>query len=126
MPALQTRNRRQKAVYWAANSNDKFGEVKVDAAIEIKVRWEKDHNEVLDPKGASIVTEATVVVDREIIIGSILWLGALADLPALVADYEDLKQAIVYNETPDIKNIARKTRRTVKLMKYSNQLPALA
>lgn len=121
MPPLETSDRKQKAVLWAANGFDNHGDVKVDAAAEIDVRWEEGQKEALDSLGNRIAIEATVVVDREIIIGSIMWLGEKADLATPPVN---LKQVAIYSRTPDLKN--RKIRRVVLLRKYSNELPELA
>lgn len=121
MPALELSGRHQKAVLWAANGYDDYGQPEVDAAIEITVRWETGLREAIGPQGGPIAFDGLAVVDREIAVGSIMWLGALAALPSPATD---LKQVVDYTETPDIK--ARAIRRTVKLAKYSDTLPDLA
>ncbi len=118
---LTTRQRRQKATLWTKNGDDDYGGAKVNAKVEIKVRWEEKRSEAVDKDGNTIAIDATVVVDQEIAVGSIMWLGALAD----VADPPvNLKEVVVYNETPDLKSRGI-PRRTVGLVKYSNQLPSL-
>lgn len=120
MVAPEVADRKQKAVLWAATGHDNFGRVTIAAKTEIRVRWVEKQQEGLNDKGEKIAIDATVVVNREIAVGSIMWKGALDD----VADPPvGLKQVIAYNETPDIKN--RKVRRTVLLMRYSDQLPAV-
>lgn len=111
----------QKAVLWTFAGYDGHGDVKVNAAAEIDVRWEERRRETLDANGNSIAIDATVVLGQEIAVGSILWLGALADVATPPVN---LKQVVVYNSTPDVK--AREFRRTVGLVKYSNELPTLA
>ena len=122
MPTLETDCLNQKAVYWAKNSKpDDFGEVTVDAGIEIKVRWEVGNQEVADPQGRTIGIESLVVVDRDISVGSILWLGTIADIANPPVD---LRQVVIFNSIPDDKG--RNFRRTVGVIRYSNSLPALA
>lgn len=121
MPHPGSSSRFQKAVLWAANGTDRNGEVKVDAAIEIMVRWETKQGELLNPQGNTILFEEMAVVGRSILIGSIMWLGALADV---ATPPTNLRQVIDFTETPDVKN--RHQRRTVKMIKYSNELPTLA
>ncbi len=121
MPPLETSSRRQQAVLWTANGTDNYGELKVDASIQIEVRWETGQKEALDPQGNTVALDSTVIVDRVIPIGSIMWLGEkkdLADPPV------GLRQVIDYSEVPDVKG--REFRRVVSLMKHSDELPALA
>lgn len=121
MPALEKLFRHQKAVLWEASGKDDYGEVTVDAAAEITVRWAERRREGVDPQGNTIAIDATAVVDREIAVGSIMWLGALVDLPTPLTD---LNQVVNYNSIPDIKG--REFYRTVSLIKYGNTLPVLA
>ena len=121
MPSQETTSRHQKAVYWEANGFDDNGEPKVDAAVELDVRWEERKTETLDPRGNTIAADATVIVDQDIVVGSIVWPGALED----VADPPvDLWTVIDFSKIPDIKG--RAYRRFALLMRYSNELPELA
>lgn len=119
--SLETTARHQKAVLWAFNSYDNYGDVKVDAAVQITVRWRTGQKEALDADGNTIALDSTVVVDQVIAVGSIMWLGALKDLPDTPTN---LRQVVDYKGIPDIKG--RNFRRVVSLMKYSNELPTLA
>ncbi len=119
--SLESTSRHQKAVLWAANGVDDYGEPKVDAAVEITVRWEEGLQEAVDPNGNTIAVDAVVVVDQAIVVGSIMWLGEKEDLATPPVD---LKQVVSFNKIPDIKG--RNFRRTVGLIRYSNELPALA
>lgn len=121
MPHQETTSRHQKAVLWAASGFDDNGKVKVAAAVEINVRREEKRTETLDPTGNTIAADATVVVNQDIVVGSIMWLGELED----VADPPvNLWAVIDFNKIPDIKG--RAYRRTVMLMRHSNELPELA
>ena len=114
--------RYQKAVYWEANGYDNYGQPKVDAAVELDVRWEDIYEEALDSQGNTIALDAMVVVDREVPVGSIFWKGALEDYEALSSP-SGYKQAMYYGDIPDIKG--EYTRQTVKLMRFSDELPDL-
>ncbi len=118
---IEVANMNQKAVLYAANGYDDYGEPKVAAAVEIDVRWLTGRRESIDAQGNTIALDSQAVVDRNIPIGSALWLGALADIPSPVTD---LQTVIDYQETPDIK--ARNFRRTITLAKLSDELPGLA
>lgn len=115
--------RYQKAVYWAAVGYDDYGQRTVSSPIELSVRWEDIYEEALDPQGNSIILDAMVVTDREIPMGSIFWKGALAAYNAS-ASPSGFKQVMYYGNIPDIK--AQHTRRTVKLMRFSDTLPDIA
>ncbi len=121
MPAPELADRKQKAVLWAASGVGDYGEHKVTAATQLNVRWEEKRREAVGALGNSIAIDATVVVDREVAVGSIMWLGKKDDLATPPVD---LKEVVDYQEIPDVKN--RKRRRVVLLVRYSNELPTLA
>jgi len=100
---------------------DDEGQVTINAAVELDVRWEEGRKETLDPKGNVIAIDATVVVDRDIVVGSIMWEGALADVASPPVD---LYQVVTRSKVPNVKG--RKFRRTVGLMRYSDSLPTIA
>lgn len=120
MPALEVSDLKQKAVLWANNGLDDYGQPKVSAPVEINVRWvwSKELNETPTESGEVIVGE--VAVDRVIEAESILWLGTLASLPATKTD---LCKVVGYRETPDVKG--RNPRRSVTIVKFNDTLPAI-
>lgn len=118
MPPIETAGRHQKAVLWRADGFDAYGNVLLLDAHEIDVRWEEGRKEAVSPDGSPVAIDAYVVVDREVPIGSVLWLGALADLPSPPTN---LKRVEFYLDVPDIKG--RISHKTLALMKYSDDLP---
>lgn len=125
MPAQETTHRFQKAVLWTAvttgvKSSD-YGEHKVNAKIQILVRWEERRREAIDPNGNTIAVDIVAVVNQDIPVGSIMWLG---DIDDVAIPPVDLKEVVTFNKIPDIKG--RNYRRTVGLIRYSNELPTLA
>lgn len=122
MPPLETACRFQDAVVQLAGTGvtdfDDDGATQVAAAIGIKVRWEDVKREVLDAHGNNVSIDASVVVDREILPGSVMWLGVLGSYVATVTKY----RVVQYNETPDLKG--RNKRRTVALMKLGDTAPS--
>jgi len=120
MPSIETTNLNQYAVLWEAGSLDDYGELKVSSPVEIPCRWEYKQEEVSDPLSGTTVSEATVYVNQSIGIGSILWEGALADLPVTPTN---LKRVAAVGRIPDVKG--KKTRRFVRLVTYSNTLPTV-
>lgn len=123
MPRLQARRRHQKALLWAASATDvsDAGARKVSAAIEIDVRWEDVQTEITDSQGNVISVVAKVIVDQDVTIGSIMWLGThetVADPPV------DLKKVVAFSNIPDVKG--RSFRKKVMLARFSNTLPTIA
>lgn len=123
MPAPEVSFLRQKAVLLPATGTDDYGRKSVGTAVEIDCRWINKRSEVLAPNGQTIAVDATVIVKREIPIGSVLWLGRLADWAGTGFGEDDgtLMESVSYNETPDLK--ARVTRRTVGLIRRADALP---
>lgn len=121
---MEDRDLHQKAVLWTATGKDDYGQVTVDAAYasgaEVSVRWEEGRRESLDANGNRIGIDGRVAVDREIAVGSILWLGAKDDLPDAAVD---LRQVVNYKTIPDVKN--RASRRTVEVIRFGNTFPAV-
>ena len=118
MPSPETSHLNQKALLWAASGFDDYGASTVGSVpTEIDVRWEWGKKEGINNQGDPIAWEATVVVDQEIAIGSVMWKGKRADYSTT-----ETKMTVVdYREVPDIKG--RRFRRIVHLARLSNTLP---
>jgi len=121
MPHLETLSRRQKAVLWEYDSVDSHGRPLLKAAREITVRWDRTQHEGTDPLGNTITLDCALVVNEDIPVNSVMWLGALADLPGTPTE---LKKVALAGKVPDIKG--RQYYRTVSLVRYSDTLPDLA
>ncbi len=118
MPAT---DRNQTAIYLPMNGYGDDGQptFNVLAWQEIKVRW--IDTDVLVPRPTSELTKiiAMVTVGIDVTIGSLMWLGSLADAAdAYVADGQllDVCEVVSFKKTPDIK--ARTFFRRVGLQKY--------
>lgn len=123
MPSHVLRNRFQSAVYWKSTGFDTHGEPTITSAVELCVRWEEVNTEVIDANGNSVGVDAVVVVDREIPDGSILWLGAIQDLPGTgETPTSNIYTVVKYSSIPDIKG--RNYRRLVYLRRRNDELPA--
>jgi len=124
MPPLETCGRHQKVVYWAASGNyDVNGEPIVIDPVQLVVRWELREEEVLDSKGNTVLVEGNFVTDQDIIKGSVLWLGALADLPGTGSDITDFKRIVAFSKIPGLK--ARQFRRKAFFVFYSDEMPTV-
>ncbi len=120
MPSIEGQGRYQSAILWEASGYDNNGMPTVLAPEGILVRWDIASSGMQAPNTNSIKQTIEVVVNREIPIGSIMWKGTAADLPAAP---EDLMKVVGYRETPCIKG--RKFQRTVTLELYGNTLPTI-
>lgn len=113
-----TAHRHQSAVLWRYGGTNDEGQVVVYDPIQLTVRWDETRQDVLNPLSGQMVTKvANVVVDQEIALGSILWLGLLAD----IGSASDFRQVIEYRETPNWNKTL--IRRVVGLMRFGNSLP---
>jgi len=116
----ETAGRKQKATLWAVAGRDREGRPTVSAGVEILVRWEKATEEIISDEALSLVASDVLMTDQEIAEGSIIWKGALADVPDPPTD---LREVISNEEIPDVKG--RSYQRTVVLGKYANALPTI-
>lgn len=116
----------QKAVLWPARSYDAYGQVLRGGPEELEVRWVRGAFEETDPQGNTIAFEGTVVVDQEVPVGSLLWLGDVGDWYGTGSEGDDTEvlQVVRRRTTPDLK--ARATRRTLGLMRWSDTLASPA
>ena len=123
MPAFEVMDLIHTAVYWEAVGIDAYNNptILAEVGVEIPCRWNADSREVVNPKGAVVTTDGLVIVNQDIAIGSILWLGELADLPDPLTD---LVQVIKFNTGDDLKG--RHQRRSVDIMKYTDTLPTVS
>lgn len=71
---------KQKAVYWHHSGDDASGQPLYDDPVELDCRWEDIHELYLDMNGNDQVTNAKVIVDRDLVVQGQLWLGSLEDL----------------------------------------------
>jgi hypothetical protein len=123
MPAPERRGRYQKAVLWEKTGRDRYNEPTTAAPVEISVRWENRASQQLDPQGNTIRVDATVIVNQDIAIGSVMWEGELLDFIGTGSDGTDTQtmEVVTNNVIPDLKNRARL--RTVGLVFYRDTLP---
>ena len=122
MPAIEEACRKQKAMLWAYDGVNRYGQSTVSSTgTEIKVRWENDRKQTLDPNGNIIAVDAVVVVGQVVTIGSIMWLGAQSDLPSDLIPTSNIMQVVSYASIPDIKG--RDFYKEVGLVRFTDTLP---
>jgi len=83
--------RKQKAVYWALASAaggeydyTPDGQPRYTSAVQIDCRWDDVNEEFIDAQGTKHISKSEVMVDRDVDLGGVLWLGLLADCQKLV------------------------------------------
>ncbi len=107
--------RKQTAVYWPFVSINQFGEKAVGDPVQISVRWEDKNEEFLDMGGQIQMSNAVVYVDRDMVNGSILMLGVIADItdPVNIKENDGAWEIRKFDKLPDLK--AREFLRTAYL-----------
>ena len=124
MPPIEELGRQQKAVLWNRTGYSKFNEPELGSPEEIKVRWDDVRRESIDSRGTPIVIDADVVVNQEVPIGSLLWLGSLDDWSiSCTADNNNVMQVIGKKSTVDLKNIGIYYR-TLSLVRRHGESPS--
>lgn len=118
--SLETSERHDYAVYWQHVGQDKFGKPIVLAPIELQVRWENSKSTMMGKDRQPLAVDSIVVVDRDLVDDSILWLGRLADFTTPT----NLCQIKTFTSVGDLKG--RHTRRVAYCSKYGNTLPTIA
>lgn len=125
MPALEQMDRNQIALLWVRTGTDDYGEHQVaNEAVEISVRWNNKKHIVSLANGTPVTIDALVITDREIEVGSAMWLGSLDDLPGTGTGSNpetDLMEVVYCNVTKDLKG--RNTRYSVGLKFSKDSLP---
>ncbi len=123
MPPLETHGRFQKATLWPVSGVSREGEVTFGSPREVNVRWVWKESQGVDANGTAIGLSATVILDEEVPIESLMWEGKLADwADASTQDNNGLMQVKTTGKTPDVKG--RFTRYEVGLARYRDRVPS--
>jgi hypothetical protein len=107
-------------VLWAAAGADNYGVQQVSAAVELSVRWDQTATHAVNAQGATEGYDATVIVDREIAVGSIMALGTIESIGDTPTDLKVVKRL---QKTPDLKG--RKFHYVASLQNYNDSLPTI-
>jgi hypothetical protein len=125
MPPVELMGRHQKAIYWPATATrNRYGQqiVSVTLRKELQVRWDDmTLKENLSPDSTKKTRTATVIVDRELAMRSLMWLGSEDDLPAGGIPTSDLLEITEDLSDQDIKG--RVTKWAYGLSRYTDTLP---
>lgn len=102
---VAVRAMKQTAVLWPVEDVDEFGQPTFDEPVEISCRWEATQEEFIAPGGDRELSRAKLIVDRDISIKSILYLGDLdsvvdADDPR---DNDGAWEVRLFKKTPNFR-----------------------
>jgi len=80
----------QKAVYWPPGSEstaglnyDDYGQPLYAQAVELNCRWDDGDEEIVMADGTRDLSRAQVIVDRDVSVRGVLFLGELTDVSDL-------------------------------------------
>lgn len=123
MPAIERVGRTQTAAYWGFSRYDDDGDIIVSPATDIRVRWVNSRKLMQNAQGKEIAVDAQVVAGEELVEGSLMYLGGLADWNGTGSAGEEsaLMQVVAVEMTPDIKG--RNTMWTVGLAWFRDEMP---
>jgi len=119
--SLETSSLHQDATLWTLAGFDEYGEVTINAAVDIRVRWEHVSQTILTAEDSPVRVDAEVWVDREIEVGSIIRRGKKASVPTPATSVYRVDE---YLEIPDLR--AKNTEKRVLVTRFKESLPTLA
>jgi hypothetical protein len=108
VPPLETADRYQRAVLWPFADYGDDGRPLVGDPVEVRVRWTWEQRQAANAQGQPIMTSATVVVDRDVALGSRMWEGELADWygTGSVGGDDFVMEVASVRVVPDVRNRA--------------------
>lgn len=122
---MESDNLEQTALLWEAVGVDDFGVITVSATpVEVNVRWNETKGESSSSQQSPISKTPDVIVDRDIPIGSIMWLGGFLDVEGTgtsTTPEGNFKQVTKFSKIPDIKGDSYF--RSVGLTHFGDLLP---
>jgi hypothetical protein len=124
MRKIESSDRHQYAVMWVPSGYSQTGDKTVSEGTELAVRWEDNVSSRRPDKGDEIEFDARIVINQDITVGSLFWLGKESELPDPVTEVTRLFEVVEFRKTPDVKG--RNYRRVCYLKKWSNTLPTIS
>ena len=112
--------RTQSVVCWERAGTDEYGEPTVSDPISLTVRWERGLAQEIRPSSNPTAIDATLWVDRDLEIGSMVRIGSLLDLPGTA---DEILEVVEMQTIPDIKG--RAYERVALCRRYRDMLPTV-
>lgn len=106
MPAPEQNDRCQKALLFEVVGVDEFNEPLISDPIELDVRWVWKATQMPGPNGNPVRVDSTVILDREVPIGSTMVESTLEDWygTGSAEGQHTIMEVVAMGITPDIKN----------------------
>lgn len=127
MPAQETAFRNDKVVYWEnVSSPDRYGQPRVSLPVQLNVRWDDKKTLGRDAKGNDVQLDATMIANRNLVVGSIVLHETLSYFVGTGSDSDEnpeYYEVLTMDATPDLKN--RFSAYVVGLGRYRNTLPEI-
>ncbi len=106
--SLITKMLRDWAVYWPLSATElsAYGQPTYGTAIEIRCRWQDRQEEYFTPDNVRKISKAKVFVDRDVVVGGVLWQGQLIDVPTSLTSPKKNAGAFEiqrFDKIPDLK-----------------------
>lgn len=117
MPGPEVRSLQQRAVWWAYDRADRYGDPIFVPGEEIAVRWEDTKSQAIDSQGNKINVDSTVYLKQTVAVNDLLWLGKLKDLPNQPTN---VREVVSIESVPDIKG--RITQYTAMCRNYAGRI----
>lgn len=125
MPPIETAWRKQVLTVWMSTgvgSNDDYGNPTIEDPVQLEVRWQYVDRDTIDNKGDPVKIVAEAVVDRDVPMYSIIWLGELSAWYGTGSgNAAELLQVMETRKAMDIKG--RHTRRVLAMRHYGSSIP---
>ena len=124
MPSPETFAREQPATLWRKTGVSQHGLVQVSAPEEVYVRWNQTTKMGTGADGQPVQLSAEVVTVEEVPIGSLMFLGELAEWLGTGSEGLDdqVHEVIGKDGTYDVKG--RAVSRSLSLVKFRDAVPA--
>ncbi len=121
MPAFETMDLIHIAVLWEKIGTDSHGEATHGEPDEIDCRWVGKPRAVMGSNNEPITVDATAIVEQDIPLLSLMWLGTLNEYYGAGSSGDDVRlmEVVAIPKADDIKG--RHTRRSVRLKLYRSQ-----
>lgn len=108
----------QKAVLFPLEGRTIEAEPILGEPVEIEVRWDKTNRQMKLSDTETVLIDATVVLDRDAPLGTVLWEGELEDWYGTGSNDVNTDRVVVVRQDSDFDVKRRSKRRVVYCMKY--------
>lgn len=121
MPSQESQYRPHDMVYWEKTGQNRYDEPTFASPVTIKVRWNVDPAEVMNPQGSNIGYAGEIVLNQAVVVGSKVWFGTYEEfLGTGSAGLDDQVMYVKsYSDFPDLKG--RFSYKTATLSRFKDE-----